>query len=241
MRVLDVSFPEPERNLALDEVLLNRAETGLSGECLRFWESPTPFVVLGVAQALSEELHEDACKKAVVPILRRCSAGGCVLQGPGCLNFTLVLDSTTRTEIRTIRSSYTYILGKLAEALGNLRTPARCSGISDLAVEGVKISGNAQRRRKRFVLHHGTLLYALDLDLIPLYLKEPSQQPDYRRSRPHSEFVANLPLSRAELTEALHYSLANSLPIQALANEELADTSTLAEQKYRDPKWVRRR
>ena len=32
MRVLDISFPEPERNLALDEALLNRAEAGQTGD-----------------------------------------------------------------------------------------------------------------------------------------------------------------------------------------------------------------
>ena len=38
MRLLDLSFEEPARNLALDEVLLNEAEEGRSGETLRFWE-----------------------------------------------------------------------------------------------------------------------------------------------------------------------------------------------------------
>ena len=92
MRLLDCSFQEPAMNLALDEVLLNDAEEGHSPEVLRFWESPVPFVVLGLTQRLSEEVHEDACARDGIPILRRASGGGCVLQGKGCLNYALVLD-----------------------------------------------------------------------------------------------------------------------------------------------------
>ena len=76
MRVIDVSFREPERNLALDQVLLDNAEERAGCEVLRFWESPIPFVVLGVSQKLEQEVDEEACCRDKVPILRRCSAGG---------------------------------------------------------------------------------------------------------------------------------------------------------------------
>ena len=48
MRVLDISFPKPQENLAFDEVLLNGLEHKKSDETLRFWESSRRFVVLGV-------------------------------------------------------------------------------------------------------------------------------------------------------------------------------------------------
>ena len=51
-------------NLALDEVLLDSLESGRAGETLRFWESPTPFVVLGVSQVLAEHADEAACAAA---------------------------------------------------------------------------------------------------------------------------------------------------------------------------------
>lgn len=241
MRVLDVSFPEPERNLALDEALLNRAEEGECGESLRFWESPSHFVVLGVAQALSKEVQESACNAVDIPILRRCSAGGCVLQGPGCLNFSLVLDTAARPEIRTIRSSYSYILRRISGALGMLGAVSQCSGTSDLAIDEMKISGNAQRRRKQFILHHGTLLYGLDLSLVTLCLSEPSRQPDYRRGREHADFISNLSLSRENLVAALSSSFAGSLDDQPLMDAELAEVAGLVGRKYGSLNWIRRR
>ena len=47
MRLLDISFKRPSENLAFDEVLLDGAEGGQAGETLRFWESRTPFHIVG--------------------------------------------------------------------------------------------------------------------------------------------------------------------------------------------------
>ena len=70
-------------------------------------------------------------------------------------------------------------------------------GISDLAVEGKKFSGNAQQRKRDHLLHHGTLLYSFDLDLLPRYLKAPPRQPEYRAQRAHEDFLGNVPLTAA--------------------------------------------
>ena len=48
--LLDLTLRTPEENLALDEALLAAAEASAGRETLRFWESPVPFVVLGVAR-----------------------------------------------------------------------------------------------------------------------------------------------------------------------------------------------
>ena len=83
---MDYSFDDGARNLALDEVLLREADE--LGEILRFWESPEPFVVLGLTQKIRDEVELERCAELNVPVMRRCSAGGCVVQGPGCINFT---------------------------------------------------------------------------------------------------------------------------------------------------------
>ena len=62
-------------------------------------------------------------------------------------------------------------------------------------LRGRKVSGNAQRRGRRALIHHGTLLYDFDPGLAARYLKEPARQPAYRAARRHAEFIGNLPLS----------------------------------------------
>ena len=60
MNLLDLTLPSPAENLALDEALLDAAETGNSNETLRFWESPTPFVVVGYANKIQTEVNVPA-------------------------------------------------------------------------------------------------------------------------------------------------------------------------------------
>lgn len=241
MRLLDLSFDQPAQNLALDEALLNEAEAGRSGATLRFWESPTPFVVLGLTQALVEEVHEDVCAEDGVPILRRASGGGCVLQGAGCLNFALILERGSHPDLALIRSSYQYILGRVSSALATVGLETRIEGISDLTLRGRKVSGNAQRRRKRFLLHHGTLLHGADLGLIVRYLKEPTKRPDYRADREHLEFVGNLPASPDSLKEALAAAFGVESGPSGISQHEMRQVDRLSEEKYACRAWTRRK
>ena len=241
MRLLDQTLESPELNLALDEALLIGLESGQSQETLRFWESPVHFVVVGVGQAVREEVRVDACQGGGVPILRRASAGGCVLQGPGCLNFALALSLESRSEARSLHASYRYILDPVAEALNRRGIPATREGICDLSVDGLKVSGNAQKRRKRAILHHGSLLYAMDLDPISKYIREPAKRPGYRHDRTHDRFVTNLPLSAQALREAVCEAFGVSGPSSAAASRELEAARRLAAEKYTTAQWTWRR
>ncbi|HOD50697.1 MAG TPA: lipoate--protein ligase family protein [Candidatus Hydrogenedentes bacterium] len=241
MRVLDLSFHAPASNLALDEVLLNSAERGIAGESLRFWESPVPFVVVGVSQRILAEVRHEACVRDGVPVLRRCSAGGCVLQGPGSLNLSLVLSYDRHPSLRNIRDSYCHILGRLREALETRGVRASLEGISDLAVEGLKVSGNAQKRRKHFFLHHGTFLYHVDWQSMGRYLREPQERPAYRGARSHSAFVSTLPLGPHELRGAIRDAFeAHSADVEPLPIEFL-EVREIASRKYSEYSWTYRR
>jgi lipoate-protein ligase A len=243
MRLLDISFVSPEENLALDEVLLEGAETGRVDETLRFWESASPFVVLGVAQALRNCVREKECRQYGIPVLRRCSAGGCVLQGPGCLNYSLVLRHENHPETRTIRGSYCYILGRVAEAFRKQGLAVRHMGVSDLAWRGKKVSGNAQKRRKHCFLHHGTLVYGLDPDAMERYLREPeaADRPQYRGHRTHRGFMCNLPLDTGQLRTVILEAFGVDGPPRPLHRWEIKEARTLAREKYGALEWTHRR
>ena len=164
-----------------------------------------------------------------------------MLQSKGCLNFALVLEQRGHPDLQTIRASNRYILEKVCAALNAIGLDARVEGISDLAVQGYKVSGNAQRRRKRFLLHHGTLLYDADLTLISKYLKEPARRPEYRARRSHAEFLQNLPSPPDSLKKALAGAFqaleGPSEVTQHLQNE----IDRLVSEKYDCEAWTRRR
>ncbi len=240
MRLIHYSHPDPAMNLALEEVLLDEVEQGRQPDTLRFWESPVPFVVLGTAQVLGEEAHEEHCLADGVPIMRRCTAGGCVLQGPGSFNYALYLTYDSFPETASLHASYRFILGKVCAALATLGIEASHQGISDIAIGGLKVSGNAQRRRRRALLHHGTLLYQADAVAISRYIREPADRPNYRGSRSHGEFVTALPATPEALASALS-TVFGPCEASALSPEELFRAEELAREKYRQDAWIRRR
>jgi len=196
MHLRDISFPTPQENIAYDEVLLSLAEKHGAGEYLRFWESPQIFIVLGSIGRREIDVNCTRVQLDNIPVLRRSSGGGTVVQGPGCLNYTLVLSKQKHPELNDLRKSYEWISARVIEALRQSGVEAYFRPTSDLATgpNEKKFSGNAQRRVKHHILHHGTVLYKFDLSLISRYLNMPHDIPEYRKHRPHTDFVTNIPI-----------------------------------------------
>ena len=204
MKFLDLSFAKPAANLACDEALLELMESNpASDDCLRVWEAGQHFVVLGHSNRLMWNANLAACNADQIPILRRISGGGTVLQGPGCLNYSLILN-TDGHRLKNIKDTFAFVLERhrgVAEELCG--ATSRIEGISDITRDGLKFSGNAQYRKSHFVLVHGTFLLDFDLVLIEKYLPVPAGQPEYRKGRAHSKFITNLRVDPASLCERL--------------------------------------
>jgi lipoate-protein ligase A len=193
MKYLDSTFTDPARNLACDEALLDFCEANDAGEVLRVWEPANYFIVVGYSNKVSSEANVGACAARGIPILRRFSGGGAVLQGPGCLNYALVIKNERAGSVGDISESYKRVLTRhqvLFERI--LKESARIEGTSDLAISGQKFSGNAQHRKRSYAVFHGTFLLNFDLTLIEVCLSMPSKQPDYRGRRSHQAFLRNL-------------------------------------------------
>ena len=280
MRHLDLTLPSPAENLACDEALLDWCESGEGAECLRFWESPEPFVVVGYANKVATEVNVAACEARKIPILRRCSGGGTVVQGPGCLNYTLVLPITKDGPLHSIPVANQFIMrrnraafepagrvtpcappdgwSEAADEPAPLRfgaaSPARgdacptirgqrtarpvnaiaVRGHTDLAIGGRKFSGNSQRRRKHFLLFHGTFLLNFDLALISELLRMPSTEPDYRENRKHADFLTNINISAEKVKSAMQKAWNADSPLD---NPPLEKIKTMAREKYLTNEW----
>jgi lipoate-protein ligase A len=233
MHYLEYTCPTAAENLALEEALLLHAEESDGPELLRLWELTQPAVVLGAGGCVTTDVRLDHCQEDGIPILRRASGGGTVLLGPGCLCFSLVLRYDRAAFLHDIRRSFAYVLERVIHALAPT-VPLQLQG-SDLTWGDRKVGGNAQQRKRRYFLHHGTLLYAVEPATYARYLLPPVRQPQYRRNRPHEQFVTNLPLSGAELRGRL---------LQAWEANEPADLGTywpqvtaLMAQKYAHRSW----
>lgn len=202
LRVIDRGDPDPHDAVAHDAALLAEVdERRTDTETLLFWESRRLAVVIGSSGVIDREVDRRACMEDDVPILRRVSGGGAVVVGPGCLNYTLILSLDRRPELRDVAFSYRVILGRIADAL---QAPGlNVHDTADLALHGRKVSGNAQRRGRITLLHHGTFLYRFNSSVMERYLSEPERRPHYRGRRAHRAFVTDLPNSADEIKQAL--------------------------------------
>lgn len=236
MKFLDLTLPTPAENVACDEALLESREREGGDEILRVWESSDYFVVVGYSNDEMTEVNLAACRAKNIPVLRRCSGGGAVVLGRGCLNYALILEIARRPEIGTLAETNRFVMqrnceavqaalaaqevqwqfqaqsiaartplprGEIAAGTPLLRQQVEIHGATDLAIGGRKFSGNSQRRGRKFVLFHGSLLLNFDLSLIEELLPMPTKQPRYRRDRAHSDFLMNLDVESERVKVAL--------------------------------------
>ncbi len=265
---LDLTFDSPAENLACDEALLELCEE--SGvEVLRCWESRQIFVVVGYGNRVASEVNVEESHRRGVPILRRCSGGGTVVQGPGCLNYNLTLRIPESGPLTTVTGTNDFVMERHRTALEKiLGLSVSMQGHSDLAwrevasselrvenqagtsaltshlspftpvCQWLKFSGNAQRRRRRALVFHGTLLFGFDLGLMDALLRFPSAQPGYRADRVHRDFVRNIPVAADDLRVALRAAWGAE---EILPDAPLDRLGPLLRDHYLNENWNQRR
>jgi len=252
MYLLSHTCSTPAEDLALDEVLLDRAERradsasndnqdelGATLEVLRLWESKSMSVVIGNSSSHVSEVGIDECRRRGVEVVRRTSGGAAVVVGPGCLMYSVVLSYEARPALRAIDIAHRTVLETVLKAVRRFAPDAERRGTSDLALAERKFSGNSLRCRRHAMLYHGTLLYDFPLDTLAALLAYAPRQPEYRAARNHREFVGNLPADRACLSAALAEAFGATTEFPAEERDALfADARRLAAEKYGDRAWT---
>jgi lipoate-protein ligase A len=235
--LLCLDFPpgSPAEELALDEVLFREAESREGTGILRFWEPSSHFVVLGYTNKADAEVNLLECRSRGIPAYRRCTGGGTVLQGPGCLNFCLVLPISASPRFGSAHGVNTLIMERHAAIVRRLKgMPVEIRGVTDLTVSGRKVSGNAQRRGQRAFLFHGSFLLDFQIGLTEAVLRVPTRAPAYRGGRSHRDFMGNLHLRSADLRDALREGWEATSPLPASPPPAVA---VLANERANDQRW----
>ena len=183
--------------IACDEALLESVEAGTFAAAARFWEHGRCAVSIGKGERIEQVVHLRHAHEDRIELVRRPSAGGSVVVGPGCLNVSVAARHPHGR--RDIHGAYRIVQGGIADALSALGAPTRLVPPGDVALGDRKISGTAQASRRGGFLVHSTLLVAMDLSLLDRYLPHPPVEPDYRAGRPHTSFVTTLAAQGCEL------------------------------------------
>ena len=163
MEVLCWSAPTVAENIAFDESMA-RSAFSAGRRLLRFWWGGPAAVVMGSSERAEQAVNAEACDRLGVEVLKRCTGGGAVLQTAEVLNYSLVTPAPDRLDLMAGFRQGTDLICALLEAFG---VAGAVQGTCDVAVAGRKISGNAQARRWKSLLVHGTLLVDFDFDIRP--------------------------------------------------------------------------
>ena len=144
-------------------------------------------VVIGKNQNAYAEVDLDYAESAGIRVSRRLSGGGAVYHDMGNVNYTFITSSEKATAL-----DYAYFTHPIIEALAALGVHAELSGRNDLECEGKKFSGNAQYTGDGRILHHGTLLFNTDADVMSRVLRVDREKLAYRAVKSHKGRVCNL-------------------------------------------------
>ena len=169
-------------NMAVDEALLRARIDESGGPTVRFYGWRPATVSLGYAQPLHEAVDHEACRALGIGLVRRPTGGSAVLhEAPDAeVTYSVVAREGDFPGADDVLETYRILGEGLAAGLAQLGVRARLTplvrgrraaspvfcfrraGAYELAVEGRKLVGSAQRRQRRAFLQHGSVL--LDAD-----------------------------------------------------------------------------
>jgi len=158
---IDNSSVNPYFNLALEEFFLKR--TDFVDDILILWQNE-PTVVIGRHQNTCDEIDEAYVQEMGVHVVRRNSGGGAVYHDMGNLNFSIIQQMTGDY-------SFFRFVQPVIDCLKAYGIHAEHSSRNDITIDGRKFSGNAQYICNGKILHHGTILFSSDLNVLAKALK----------------------------------------------------------------------
>lgn len=227
---------DPYFNMALEEYLITR--TPEDSEWFMLWQNQ-PAVIVGRHQNTAEEVNQEYARENHIAVVRRMSGGGAVYHDLGNLNFTFVVNLSGD-------HSFARFARPVLDALQRLGITAELSGRNDLTIKGRKFSGNAQFIGKKRLLHHGTLLFNTDLDVMPKVLNVNPEKMASKGVKSVSSRVTNIAdhlsqrITIQDLQEALSQTVGEYWPLEPsreLTAEEQNVINQLADSKYRRWEW----
>ncbi|MDR3230703.1 MAG: lipoate--protein ligase [Synergistaceae bacterium] len=234
MYVVENGNTKPQYNLALEEHLCLRAMRDGS-QFFMLWQNE-PSIIVGRFQNTFEEINAAFVEERGIHVVRRNSGGGAVYHDLGNINYSFVLPDSEGD------FDFALFTGPIIRALATLGVRAELSGRNDLAIDGKKVSGGAQYRRGGIILHHGTLLYDSDLEVLSRALrvsedKFQSKAVKSVRSRV-GNIVSSLParLPVAEFRERLRRGIEGLTPM-APDEAALSEVEALRRDKYSSWDW----
>ncbi len=233
---LETGSVDPCYNLALEQYVLEHRR---EGDWLLLWQNANT-VVIGLNQNAAEEINPSFIREHNITVVRRMTGGGAVYHDLGNLNYSFITDAGAAEQL-----SITRFTEPVCRALAAMGLEARTSGRNDILVGGKKVSGVAQRIVGGRILHHGTLLFDSDPEMIEGALHADPGKFLSKSAKSVRARVGNLRdflpegFGLREFRQQLLLELTgDGLLWEQLSAEELDAIRRLADEKYRSWEWT---
>jgi lipoate---protein ligase len=237
-------------NMGIDEALLGAVSAGASPPTLRLYRWTPPCITIGYFQSMEAEVDLAACAASRVDAVRRLTGGGAVFHDQE-ITYSLVVPLGHPLAPDDVLKSYRLVCAGVIAGLGLLGAKAEFVPINDIAIDGKKVSGNAQTRRMGCLLQHGTVLLGLDTARMFSLLKVPSEklrgrpQPQAEARVTSLDSVLNRPVEYEEAARALAEGCARvwkaELVPDSLTSAELSAAEEFSRARFSSREWNFRR
>ncbi len=182
----------------------------------------TKTIVMGLSTKSEDVLNSKIIKKDNVNVIRRFSGGGTVIVDGDTIFITFIFQKTAHKF-----ESFPEQILKWTEQFykSALKLPLFSLQDNDYTLGDKKIGGNAQYIKKNCWLHHSTFLHDFS-DKNMEYLKLPKQQPNYRKNRPHADFLTTLKghITKQSFIELVKNELSRRYLIKSLNEDQYPGT-----------------
>ena len=245
MRFIPLIVARPEVQMAMDEAIMLARIEGKVPDTVRLYAFSPSSVTIGRFQSVRHDVNLEEARRFRIPVVRRITGGGSVFHDEfGEITYSVIAGEDHHPMLRNVESSYRYLAGPLVDALRELGLDADFSGLNDITVNGKKISGSAQTRRRGVILQHGTFMYSTRVEILGKVLRVSSLKLRDKGVSSIWERVTTLEregikLNRWEAYELLKNSFFNAFPMEEgeLTDYELELVEKLVEEKYGNPEW----
>lgn len=256
--------------MAVDEMLLDAVVGDNSLPTLRLYDWEPACLSLGYAQPLSD-VRLDELNKDGYWLVRRPTGGRAILHIDE-LTYSVIGSEDDPRLKGGVLESYRVLSQALLQALHLLGIPAqsdgrksgessRVSGVAnpvcfevpsnyEITVDGKKLVGSAQARRKNGVLQHGTFPLYGDITRIVNYLQFPDEKSRRTAARRlirralTAESILGAPIPWKSAADAFETAFKQVLNItfltQDLSDKELELVDILVKEKYGNQEWTER-
>ena len=120
-----------------------------------------PCIVVGKNQNTRQEIDQKYCDEHNIQIVRRVSGGGAVYHDYNNLNYTIISNEDSEADF-----DFKSMSQPVLDALADMGVDAQFTGRNDLQIGDQKFCGNAQYIKGKRVMHHGCMMFDVDVSVL---------------------------------------------------------------------------